>query len=636
MLTDIWSKKDKFVLNTLVILWLTALSMFFHWWIQYKHVGTSMGFFLTSLVLLWTYGLPAYCFVFILKMKTPDKGMEINQQYRIAMIVTKAPSEPLSILQKTLEGMLAQAYPHDTWVADENPTLEALDWYNKHGVFVSTRKDFIDYHNDTWPRRKKCKEGNLAFFYDHFGYKHYDIVVQMDADHVPYSGYLEHMIRPFTDPKVGYTAAPSICDTNYNTSWASRARGHAEAIFHGPIQCGTNSNWVPICIGSHYAVRTAALKEIGGIGPELAEDYSTTLLMNAHGWKGVWSFDAEAHGLGPNSFKDLIVQDFQWAKSLAILSCTFFPKYLKHLNFRQKVQFLFTQAWYPVSALMWLTSILLILGALITGQPQVIVSFDEFFKQAIRPLLIGYLIYLYVHRKKHLRPNTVPLISWESMFFELVRWPWVFIGCLSAVHNTFIQKKSFNIKVTPKTKPSTDIVSIGIILPYFFVIAVFLAAMNYAGYVDKTAGYYWFAATMAGLYTVLIVFVILLHIKESEKKLIKQTLRHIPHVTVASLFGLALFFTVKQDVGGMHTQMASTETKSITFSQKTNADSSRTEQHAANTDNAFMYTVVEGDSLWEIAERFYGDGIKWKDITTVSNSKNIRPGDRLTIHVKSN
>jgi nucleoid-associated protein YgaU len=49
-----------------------------------------------------------------------------------------------------------------------------------------------------------------------------------------------------------------------------------------------------------------------------------------------------------------------------------------------------------------------------------------------------------------------------------------------------------------------------------------------------------------------------------------------------------------------------------------------------------MYTVVEGDSLWEIAERFYGDGIKWKDITTVSNSKNIRPGDRLTIHVKSN
>ena len=36
-----------------------------------------------------------------------------------------------------------------------------------------------------------------------------------------------------------------------------------------------------MCIGSHYAVRTRALREIGGLGPELAEDFSTSFLPSA-------------------------------------------------------------------------------------------------------------------------------------------------------------------------------------------------------------------------------------------------------------------------------------------------------------------------------------------------------------------
>ena len=115
---------------------------------------------------------------------------------------------------------------------------------------------------------------------------------------MPSRDYLNHILAPFIDESVGYVAAPSICDANAHTSWAARARLNSEAMFHGPIQAGTNAGWVPICIGSHYAVRTKALKEIGGIGPELAEDYSTTVAMNAHGWRGVLAYDAVAHGDG--------------------------------------------------------------------------------------------------------------------------------------------------------------------------------------------------------------------------------------------------------------------------------------------------------------------------------------------------
>ncbi|MGO6907962.1 glycosyltransferase, partial [Rhizobium ruizarguesonis] len=132
---------------------------------------------------------------------------------------------------------------------------------------------------------------NLAFFNDHYGYSRYDFVAQLDADHVPAPDYLFNMLRPFADPKVGYVSAPSICDKNASESWSARGRLYAEASMHGSLQAGYNGGLAPLCIGSHYAVRTVALKQIGGLGPELAEDHSTTLMMNAGGWRGVHALD---------------------------------------------------------------------------------------------------------------------------------------------------------------------------------------------------------------------------------------------------------------------------------------------------------------------------------------------------------
>jgi nucleoid-associated protein YgaU len=46
------------------------------------------------------------------------------------------------------------------------------------------------------------------------------------------------------------------------------------------------------------------------------------------------------------------------------------------------------------------------------------------------------------------------------------------------------------------------------------------------------------------------------------------------------------------------------------------------------------YTVVSGDTLWAIAERFYGDGSKYQviaDASGVSNPDLIHPGQVLTI-----
>lgn len=92
---------------------------------------------------------------------------------RVAMLVTKVPSEPWAMVKKTLSAMLAQADAgvdaYHVWLADEDPSDETRAWCAEQGVRISCRKGNPDYHRKKWPRRARCKEGNLAFFYDHWG-----------------------------------------------------------------------------------------------------------------------------------------------------------------------------------------------------------------------------------------------------------------------------------------------------------------------------------------------------------------------------------------------------------------------------------------------------------------------------------
>jgi cellulose synthase (UDP-forming) len=303
-------------LALLVVCWAIGTGFYWWWWLDPSHFVSAPLMILNTFLFFYITGLPGYSFFFALRMAKPHPELGIPDGLNVAMVATKVPDEPWPMVKNTLKRMLDQPYPHDTWLADEDPTLEVQAWCHRNKVLLSSRKDCPDYHCEEWPKRKKCKEGNLAYFYDHHGYQDYDIVVQLDADHFPEPGYLDAMLKPFANPAVGYVAAPSICDRNSAQSWTARGRLFFESFLHGPLQMGYTNHWRPICIGSHYAVRTTALKQIGGLGPELAEDLSTSLLFISHGWQGAFAYQAICHGLGPATFQDCMVQEFQWSKVL--------------------------------------------------------------------------------------------------------------------------------------------------------------------------------------------------------------------------------------------------------------------------------------------------------------------------------
>ncbi|MFK0164964.1 glycosyltransferase family 2 protein [Rhizobium sp. NPDC090279] len=514
LMTPVLQGRQRVEYAVCAMLWLAALVYFWRWWFTPAHHVDPIGSVLLTLVLAWVTIIPAYFIIVFFRAQRPTGRLRLPAGSRVAMVVTKAPSEPFAVVARTLCAMLAQDVPHDTWLADEDPSPSTLDWCRKHGVQVSTRKGREDYHRQTWPRRTRCKEGNLAFFYDHYGYEGYDFVIQLDADHVPEQGYLFQMLRPFADATVGYVSAPSICDQNARESWSARGRLYAEASMHGSLQAGFNCGLSPLCIGSHYAVRTTALRSIGGLGPELAEDHSTTLMMNAHGWRGVHALDAIAHGDGPRTFADLITQEFQWSRSLMMILLQYSPSLVKRLPWRLKFQFLFSQLWYSLFSLFMALMFLLPIIALTRVKTFVDVAYPDFLLHFV-PQSILLILFAYRWRStRTFRPVDARILSWEMTLFLFARWPWALVGALAAIRD-WATGSFVDFRVTPKGTSDVDPLPFRILVPYAALSLVSILPVLTVNAAGESSGFYIFATMNAAIYTLLLLVIIVQHAREN-------------------------------------------------------------------------------------------------------------------------
>jgi cellulose synthase (UDP-forming) len=516
-LVPVMNGGQKRTFAALVVLWLGSLAFFWSWWLRGDHVVTVLGMVVNTLMLVWGLLLPGLFFFHVGRMRRPNPALE-TPRLRVAMIVTKAPSEPWDVVRGTLRGMLRQRMPYayDVWLADEKPDAETLAWCDANGVRVSTRDGVDAYHRSEWPRRTRSKEGNLAYFYDRWGYREYDVVAQLDADHRPAPTYLREIVRAFADPRVGYVAAPSVCDANAGESWAARGRLYKEATFHGPQQAGGHHAIPPTCIGSHYAVRTQALQEIGGVGPELAEDFSTSLMMNAFGWSGVFALDAEAHGDGPDTFADFITQEFQWARSLSNVMLGHTRRYWRGIGFGPRIKLGFCEIWYPLYALHMLVASIFPVWALAFRSPWASVRLVDFFAHVLIVSAVLLATLAWVRRQGWLRPVDTPLLSWETTLFLFTRWPWILWG---VAHSwaAWLVGRQFGFKVTPKGVAEAQPLVLKAIVPYLLISAVCAITAILQGDPGSAVGYFYFCLLNAVIYLAVTIAVIALHLHESHE-----------------------------------------------------------------------------------------------------------------------
>jgi len=247
--------------------------------------------------------------------KAPPRGL------RVALLTTIVPAkEPIYVVERTLRAMRQVRYrgPVDIWILDEgnDPAVRAMA--ERLGVHHFSRKGLPRYNQARGPYRARTKAGNHNAWRDNYE-RYYDVIAQMDPDHVPLPCFLERTIGYFRDPDVAFVVAPQVYGNMYE-NWVAHGASVQQYLFSGVVERSGNGLGAPLLIGTNHLYRPAAWREIGGYQDSIIEDHLTSMRVQGtinpvtgHPWRGVYTPDILAIGDGPESWTDYFNQQKRWA-----------------------------------------------------------------------------------------------------------------------------------------------------------------------------------------------------------------------------------------------------------------------------------------------------------------------------------
>ena len=302
--------------------------------------------------------------------------MHAQPGLRVAVLTTIVPGkEPIDLVAATLRAMcrLRHNGSLDVWLLDEGDSPEVKALCAAIGVKHFSRKGIDRWNQPEGPFRSKTKHGNHNSWREEHA-SDYDVVAQMDPDHVPYPHFLERTLGYFADPDVGFVVAPQVYG-NINESFVARGAAQMSYIFHGVTQRGGNKFGAPILIGTNHLYRPSTFDVIGGYQDSIIEDHLTAMVVYAsknpgtgNHWKGVYTPDVLAVGEGPATYSDWFSQQKRWAYGMWQVirehSFTVIPKMPKR---SQRISFALLQTHYPFTGLAWIGGIFLFCLYLIGG-----------------------------------------------------------------------------------------------------------------------------------------------------------------------------------------------------------------------------------------------------------------------------
>jgi cellulose synthase (UDP-forming) len=360
------SAAEQAVLTGLVALNAATTILFIGWFLQPEHVPgftghlpfwalwtARLGFALVATVevirLLQNFAVWVYAF----HAKDPIP-LDPPIGWRVAMLTTIVPSkEPIDIVERTLRKMLQVAYcgTVDVWILDEGdePAVKAMA--ERLGVRHFSRKGRPEYNQPTGEFRSRSKAGNHNAWRAEHEHE-YDVVAQMDPDHVPMPHFLERTVGYFRDEDVAFVVAPQVYGNMYD-NWIAHGASVQQYFFSGVVERGGNGLEAPLLIGTNHLYRPAAWTQIGGYQDSIIEDHLTSMRIqgsvnpaSGRKWKGVYTPDVLAIGEGPTSWGDYFNQQKRW--SYGIWEILLRRRDARHgLSVRQRLMYGCVQFYYP-------------------------------------------------------------------------------------------------------------------------------------------------------------------------------------------------------------------------------------------------------------------------------------------------
>lgn len=235
--------------------------------------------------------------------------------------------ESPEILRATLIGCAAIGYPHTTWLLDDGrrPGMEALA--AEYGARYLTRPD-----------NAHAKAGNINHALPRTGG---DLILVLDADHVPMPDALDAVVGYFDDPAVALVQTPHDFSNHDSIQHYEEGR-HEQSVFFHVLCPGKDRHGAAFWCGSGGVLRRQALLEVGGVATEtIAEDFHTTIKLHRAGWRTRFHDEIIVQGRAPVDLAAYLLQRDRWARgNLAVLTTAENPLWARGLDVRQRLSYL--------------------------------------------------------------------------------------------------------------------------------------------------------------------------------------------------------------------------------------------------------------------------------------------------------
>lgn len=451
---SVYSKKERLALFSLTALLSFFLLRYLIWWFLPTHIPHNWSsqfhafdfilFLLLSFILfigstqrmgallaMWFHSKPVF--------------IPAKKGYKVAFLTCFVPGkEPIEMLEKTLIAMKSVDYPHDTWVLDEGNGEEVKKLCKKLGVKHFSRFGIAKYNQERGLFRAKTKAGNHNAWRDQNEQK-YDLVAQVDMDHIPVVDFFERTLDYFNDPKVAVVGLPQYYRNTDN--WIARGAAEQAYFFHGSIQQGFFGCDMPFLIGTGHIYRAKAMQQIGGYAPTIVEDHLTGMKFYANGWKGVYIPEILAKGEGPLDWASYFNQQLRWSYGLFEILFKHTPGIIPQLSWIKKINYLIAQLYY-------FTGVAVVFGMILTflylvfGINSASMGLLEWIGYAFPPFLLSNLLQVFIHRFS-IEPDKEPIFGPLGMFMNLganVIYAMAFV--------MFITNQKLKYLVTPKGNSS--------------------------------------------------------------------------------------------------------------------------------------------------------------------------------------
>ncbi|MCS7008084.1 MAG: glycosyltransferase, partial [Gaiellaceae bacterium] len=345
--------------------------------------------------------------------------------HRVAVLIPTY-DEPLEVLTPTVAAAVALEPAAEVWVLDDGRRPEVEELAHELGARYLARPDNRD-----------AKAGNLNHA---LGVVEADIVAVLDADHVPGPDFLRNTLGYFDDASVALVQTPQDFYNLDSFEHERRRDGGVfveEAVFYRVIAAGKNRWNAAFWCGTSALLRTAALREVGGVATgSVTEDIHTTIRLHRRGWKTVYHNEVLVRGLAPRNAHEYLAQRRRWAAGAMQVVRLERPITGPGLSLGQRLSYAATLwAWWDswrTLGYVVLPGLVIVTGAIPIAAPLAVFG----------PLFLGTLALQFVAMRLLARGYYPPLLS---LVFEFLRMPAVVIGTL-----TLFRPRGGRFGVTPK------------------------------------------------------------------------------------------------------------------------------------------------------------------------------------------